>query len=106
MELTIHERILLLQLIPDNAEYALLKKIEEAKKQLDFSKAEVEKYQIVQQGQQVTYKVNEDTFDITMPEEVVAITIEKLKALDESKNLHKSQLSLYEKFIMPQHNIQ
>ena len=104
MKLEVHERIALLGLLPDKADYAGLKALRKAKEIISFNKEEQERYSlhINDKGQWEWDPVaaSQTVLDAPMEEYVMDVIREKLADLNSKKELTQDYVSLFEKFII------
>jgi hypothetical protein len=100
MNLTLLERIVLLNILPTESNFATLKIVNDLRNTLSFTEEEYKEYEIVQDGNKLTWnlKGNEEQ-EITIGEKATDIIVEALKKLDEGKKLTMQQYSVYNKFI-------
>jgi hypothetical protein len=99
MLLSIKERILLLNLLPQESNFTTLKIIRKAEDDLGFSEEDVKKYKVTVKDGKINWEGGEDK-NIDVGEKLNSIITESLKRLDESKKLTKDHLSLCEKFLI------
>lgn len=101
MKLSVMERIVLLNLLPKEGNFANLKALRTTREALSFNEAENKKLNFQQLGNGLTtWNVKADSPKEIVIGEVVTNLIEKeLKRLDETNKLQAEHLSVFEKFI-------
>ena len=104
MNLTVLERLVLLNLLPKEENFATLKLMRVAKETLSFNDIENQKLKFNQVGDQVNWneeaaKEISEHFEIELGEVVSILIAEELKKLNEEKKLTDSHFTLYEKFV-------
>lgn len=108
MKLEVHERLLLLSLLPKEGDYAALKTIRRARESLSFSPTEQKelemKNDITADGKpQVTWnstKAAESVKDVPVDEYTTNVIRDALAELNKKKKLEDKHMSVYEKFII------
>jgi hypothetical protein len=101
MELTILERILLLDILPKEANYVTLKIINDLKAELSFSEKELKDFEIKEsEGRVVWASKKAELKKIEFGERTKEIICDTLKRLDESGKINNENITLYEKFIL------
>lgn len=122
LKLTVHERLVLGMILPQQSNFTTLKVVTKIKDMLGFSEEEHKLLQFKYEGEEYieedsiknTFKkkivppggihwedtVPEKEFDIG--EKATDIIKDALKELDENKKLGSQHMSLYEKFVMKQ----
>ncbi len=104
MNLTVLERLLLIDLLPKEGNHTNLKLIRVGKETLSFNDIENEKLNFVQNSDQVVWDpiaaIDIDAHtDIKLGEVVTGMIVKRLKSLDGEEKLKEEHFSLYEKFI-------
>jgi len=100
MELNVLERLVLLSILPKEADFTTVKIIRKLKEDLSFSEEEHKALQFVQDGGNVNWQKDGDIpKDIKIGEKATDAIVEALKKLNTDKKLTEQHLSLYEKFI-------
>ena len=100
MELTVTERLVLLQLLPQEGDYTTLKIVRRLREELSFDEDEHAALGFVQDDERVRWNPDADLVkDIDYGGKASSIVVEKLAELDEQKVLREEHLPLYEKFI-------
>jgi len=100
MELTVLERLLIQNLLPEKGSYTNLKLMRVAREALSFDEAENKALQFNQEGEMLNWKegvVPEK--DIKIGEIVTEMIKKALKDLNDKEELKPEQFSLYEKFV-------
>ncbi len=100
MILTIHERLLVLGVLPKENNYVTLKILDELRMNLSYTEKELEKWEIDinEETQMVSWKENGEA-DIPIGEKATGIIVDQLRKLDKQDKLTLSLMSVYEKFI-------
>jgi len=99
MELSVVERLVLLNLLPQEGSYINLKLLRTAREELSFSDEEVRILNFVQDGGQVKWDMGPDIMkDVTIGEVVTLMIVDLLKGLDKEGKLKNEHFSLFEKF--------
>lgn len=101
MKLNIKERIILLNIMPEENNFITLKIIRKLKENLSFSEKELKEFEIkINTNNSVTWNVKkEQDKEIDIGEKATDIIIEALMELDKNKKLTEQHISLYEKFV-------
>jgi len=108
MKLELHERFVLLTLLPKEGDYAALKTIRRAKEMLNPTPQEVEAFEIVQttgtDGKPVlnwnAQKASEAVKDCPVDEYTMNLIRDELAKLNKTKKLTEQYLSVYDKFVV------
>ena len=100
MKLTVLERLVLQQILPQEGNFVTLKILRSLKTNLGISEKEYKEFEIDQNGEQVTWnaKGNEER-EIEIGEKATDIIVESLKKLNEEQKLTEQHYSIYEKFL-------
>ena len=99
MDLSVVERLVLLNLLPQEGSYINLKLLRTAREELSFSDEEVGILNFVQEGDQVRWNMEADVIkDVTIGEVVTLMIVDSLKKLDGEGKLKNDHFSLFEKF--------
>jgi len=98
MKLSVLERIMLLDILPQQGDYTTLKIVRKLRESLSFDDEEHKEYQFRQEGGSVFWEKEGDK-EITIGEKAEDIIIEALKKLNDDKKLKQDQFTLYEKFV-------
>ncbi len=100
MILTVQERILLLQVLPREGNYANMKILNELRMNLSYTEDELKKWDIDvnEEDQTVSWKENGET-DIPIGEKATGIVIDELRKLDSQNKITNPVMPIYEKFI-------
>ena len=100
MELNTLERLVALNLLPNEGTFTNLKLIRVAREELSFNEEEHKALNFQQTEGQLAWKQEADVIkDVHIGEVVNLILEEELKKLDKEGKLKNEQLSLYEKII-------
>lgn len=101
MQLSVFERITLLQILPKGIEgtYLTIKIIIDLKMQLAFSEKEFKDYGIIEhKDKRVTWKKS-GFKEVQIGEKATEIICEVLKKIDEDGKVNEQNITLFEKFI-------
>jgi hypothetical protein len=101
MELKVLERIILLGILPKEANYVTLKIINDLKAELSFSEIELKDFEIKEKDGNVSWNPRKEKLkNIEFGEKANEVVCEALKKLDETKKINSENVSLYEKFVL------
>ena len=101
VELSVLERILLLNLLPREGDFKSLKIVRNLKEDLGFSEDELKALEFKQEGTQTMWRTEADApKDIPIGEFAHALIADTLRELDKNKKLNEQIMSLYEKFVV------
>jgi hypothetical protein len=102
MNLSLGERVLLLDLLPKEGEYAGLKELRKAKEWLSITPDERAEFEVTQTQNIIRWndKGNAYLSDIPLSEYVTTLIQELLRKRNKDKQLREIDISLYEKFIV------
>jgi len=106
MELTVQERINLMDILPRQGNFVELKIVRNLREELDFSEEELQKGEITivpltdGRANWVSKAPNKVVKDCNITELAEGIILTALKTLDEQKKLRAAHLTLYEKFVL------
>ena len=100
MELTVFERLILLEILPSEGDFLTLKIVRKMREDLSFSEEEHKNLQFVQEENLVRWnKAAEENKPITFGEKAISIIKAALNKLNNDKKLTEQHFTLYEKFI-------
>ena len=101
MELTIAERVIITNLLPEKGNITDLRIVRDLARDLGFSEAELAEHKIREEGGGVAWAPESSgyTKDVPMGTRAVAIVREQLEARDRAKALTFDLLPLYERFV-------
>ena len=100
VELRVAERLMLLNLLPQEGDITLLRVIREAQTVIGLSEEELAELELKQEGERVFWKSEADVSkDIKIGPRILVLIEDKLKALSADNKLGIQQLALYEKFV-------
>ena len=100
MKLTVLERLILLQNLPQEGSFVTLKILRSLKSNLALSEVEYKDFEVKQNGEQIVWnKKGEEEVEIEIGEKATDMAIIALKELNDNKKLTEQHFSLYEKFI-------
>ena len=103
MKLEVHERIVLLELLPKEGDYAGMKAIRRAREMIGFTPEERDFFELRNDGGQIqwnTLRASEKIGDIPVDEYITNLIRDALSALNKKKGLEDKHMSLFEKFIV------
>jgi len=99
MELTVVERLILLNLLPKEGSFINLKLLRTARENLSFDEKEVKTLNFVQNGEQVSWDMSANVIkEVEVGETVTNLIVTELKKLDGEGKLKDEHFSLFEKF--------
>ena len=100
MKLTVHERLILPALLPSKEDFLTLRILRKLKEDLSFSEEEHKKLKFRQEDTQIFWDTKSATEkDIEFGDIATKLIVEKLKSMNEKKELTTEHISLYEKFV-------
>jgi len=99
MKLTVHERLIVPTLLPDKEDFLTLRILRKLKEDLSFTEEEHKKFKIKVEGQQIFWDPKSPAKDIEFGDIATKLITEKLKSMNEKKELTNDHISLYEKFV-------
>jgi hypothetical protein len=100
MELSVFERLILLNILPKEGDFTTLKIVRKLREDLSFSESEHTALQFKQDGGNVQWKQEGDVpVEISIGEKATDLIVEVLKKLDKEKKLQESHFTLYERFV-------
>lgn len=102
MKLTISERLILLEMLPKEGDYASLKECHKAKLILGFTNEEIKAYGITQADNQVKWTTAGNSYmaDLPLSEWITTTIQDALRKKNKDKKLQEREYALYEKFIV------
>ena len=107
MELTVLERLIMLNLLPKEANFLNLKLMRKLRESLSFSEFELKRLNFTQENDQVKWDVDTDLVkDVIVGETMLNMISEILKKMNDDGKLTNEHFTLYEKFVeKPQSDI-
>lgn len=100
MNLTVAERIMLLEILPPTGDFLTLKIVRGLRESLSFDEEEIQKLDFKQEANHVRWNAVAETLkNISIGAKANDIIVQSLKELDERKLLTEQHLALYEKFV-------
>lgn len=106
MKLTVQERLMLGNILPQEGNFVTLKVLRNLKMDLSFNDAEFKKWSIVMSDGQVNWRLFNDKnkpidqeAEIEIGEKAKDIIVKALAELNEKKKLREEHITLYERFI-------
>uniref|UniRef100_A0A6M3IM32 Uncharacterized protein n=1 Tax=viral metagenome TaxID=1070528 RepID=A0A6M3IM32_9ZZZZ len=99
MKLSVLDRLVLLNILPQENNYTTLKIIRGLKDELGFSESEHKVLCFNNEGGGLKWNEGVDDKEVNIGEKATDIIVEAFKELDREKRLHADHVSLYERFI-------
>ena len=106
MELSVFERLNLLNILPKEGDITTIRLVRELREKLSFTEEEHNELQITSEGDTVKWKTEDDkgklipqTKEIEFGHTAFGIITNALKKLNEQKKIKEEHLELYEKFV-------
>ena len=102
MKLLIAERLILLEMLPKEGDFASLKEIRRARESLGIPPDEQQVIEFKQDGNQVMWNQEKGAYlkDIPLSEWTTTTIQDELRDRNKKKKLQEREFSLYEKFIV------
>jgi len=99
MQLNLNERFAVLQITPQEGNFATLKVVNDLRMVLSPTEAEFKEFEIHQEGEMLKWNgKGKEEREIKIGEKATDIIVEALKKLDKEKKLTQNQFTIYEKF--------
>jgi len=98
MILNILERLTLLSILPKEGDYVTLKILRDLRMALGLTEEELKNWNVVQEETRVTWDENGEA-EIPIGEKAMGIIVDRLRDMDEKKQLTDQSVAVYEKFI-------
>lgn len=99
MNLTILERILILQALPPHGNVITLRIVRDLKGALAPSEEEIKKFNIRMEGDMTYWDDDKYEADIPIGEKATDVIVEALKKMNSENKLTEQHLQLYEKYV-------
>lgn len=102
MKLTVLERITVLGVLPQEANFVTLQVVNKLKEALSFSEGEIKDLELTENPETngITWKQEADkSKDVEIGEKATDIIVEALEKLDKDKKLTAQFMTVYEKFV-------
>ena len=100
MELSVFDRLILLNILPEEGDFTTLKIVRNLREDLSFSEAEHKALQFKQDGDNIKWKTEADiTKEIDFKPKAMELICKSLTDLNNNKKLKDNHFSIYEKFI-------
>lgn len=102
MKLEVHERLMCLEMLPKEGDYAAMKAIRQAREIIGFTTDEKNFYQLKDVGGKIEWSTQaaaDRVADIPMTEFITNLIRDNLAKLNHQHKLRDEHLSLYEKLI-------
>ena len=100
VELTIAQRAILMQIIPQEGDFLTFKIIKDMKSQIGFSEEDLQKFEIKQVDKIMTWnREKEETKTVSLGEKGIEIIITALHKLNDEKKINDTNFDLYQQFV-------
>lgn len=105
MELTVMDRLMLLQVLPKEGDFLSLRILRELKEELSFTEEEQAALELKQNREAGTVNWNLEheqargPKDVPIGEKATDLIVEALKGLNNRKQLTEAHMSIYERFV-------
>jgi len=100
MELTVKERLVLMNMLPKEANFTTLKIMRKLREELSFDEEEHKALQFRTEGQQLMWNQAVDfRKDVQIGDFAKELIVKDLKKLDKDNKLTEDHFSLFEKFV-------
>lgn len=100
MQLTVKERIMVLNILPAEGNFVTLKIIGDLKSALSFTEEELKSFEIKEDGGRVTWnQTAKQEAEISVGPKATSVIAEALEKMDRENKLTVDHLSIYEKFV-------
>ena len=100
MELTVAERVRILDMLPQQGDFVTLRIIRDLQGDLSFSEEEIKEWDVQYQAGRVLWDEEKAGLkDIAVGERASEIIADALRKLDSENKLHIGQIDLFEKFV-------
>ena len=101
MILNVHERLLVLGVLPNEGNYVNLKILDELRMNLSYTEDELKKWDVdVNQETRMVSWSEDGEADIPIGEKATGIIVDELRKLDTENKLSSHTIPIYEKFIL------
>ena len=100
MKLNVMERLLLINMLPEKGNAVTLRIVSQLRERLSFTEADIKKYDIVAEGEQVRWNIEqaEEEAEIKIGAVAHKVIVDTLTELDTNEELELQHLSLLDKF--------
>ena len=102
-QLTLSDRFAALGILPVEGNFATLKIVRNLQAQLSLSESEIKEYNIVEQGDKITWDNTSKTAEIEFGEFAESMIKQRLIDMDEKEKLESKHFNLYEIFVEGNH---
>ena len=99
MELGIHERIILLNILPVEGDIVTVRIIKKLRTELGFTEKEIKTHKIRSAENQVMWEETGYKANIEIGEKATEITREAFKRMDNEKKIREDMIDLYDRFM-------
>lgn len=100
MELSVYDRLILLNILPKEGDITTLKLIRTLREELSFSEQEHAKLQFRNENNQMFWqKEGETTKDVHIGEKATDVIVATLKRLNAERRLQEAHIDLYDRFV-------
>lgn len=101
MQLSVFDRVLLLNILPREGDFKTLKVLRKLKDDLGFGEDELAALEFQQEGTQIHWRTEADTpKEVAIGEVAHGLIADRLRELDAAKKLSLEHMSLYERFVL------
>jgi hypothetical protein len=97
LELTVSERLVLIQILPQEGDFATLRVVRDLRSALSFSEAELAALKFRTEGENLHWEP-QPAADIDIGPRALVLIADTLKDLNTKKKLRLDQVDLYERF--------
>lgn len=98
-ELTVLERLRLLEILPNQGNILTLRILNDLKNKVAFSESDLEKYELKQDGNNVTWNREKEPAGIDFSIKEIEIIRTALEQLNKNERLTNDHIGLWEKFV-------
>ena len=100
MELSVMERLVLLNLLPQEGNFTTIKLLRKLREELSFNEEEHSMLKFIQDGDQVRWNEEANVVkEIRVEGKMLALIVDALTKLDGESKLKNEHFTLYEKFV-------
>lgn len=104
MQLTILERLLLLQALPQKGNIITLRIVSDLRRNLSLTEQEIKDNHVRQEAEKMLWDNDTATFEISIGEKATDVIVESLKRMNETQELTEQYIPLYERFVEKRSN--
>jgi len=100
MKLNFQERLMLLQILPVEADFLTLKITRELQSALAATETEFKDFELTQDGEKISWnKKGNEEIEIKIGDKAKELIVEQLKKIDDEKKITFNLYTLFEKFV-------